>query len=73
MRTTNLTEVLTLIRKLSTAEKLQLVEYLAHDLRQREQPTPRLSWREARGLGKEIWKGVDIAQYIDELRNEWDR
>ncbi|MCC7450933.1 MAG: hypothetical protein IT324_26190 [Anaerolineae bacterium] len=26
-----------------------------------------------RGLGKEIWQGVDVQQYLDEMRNEWDR
>lgn len=27
---------------------------------------------ELRGLGKEIWQGVDPKKYIDELRNEWN-
>ena len=25
-----------------------------------------------RGLGKEIWKGVDIAEYIREERDSWE-
>ncbi|MBI4314057.1 MAG: hypothetical protein HY594_04495 [Candidatus Omnitrophica bacterium] len=24
-----------------------------------------------RGLGKEIWKGVDAKDYVDRLRDEW--
>jgi len=28
---------------------------------------------ELRGLGKEIWQSIDIQQYLDEMRNEWDR
>lgn len=24
-----------------------------------------------RGLGKEVWEGVDVQQYIDELRGPW--
>jgi hypothetical protein len=24
-----------------------------------------------KGLGKEIWKGVDAQEYVDELRSEW--
>jgi hypothetical protein len=28
---------------------------------------------ELRGLGKEIWKGVDVEKYINEERNSWDR
>lgn len=31
------------------------------------------SWAEySLGLGKHIWKGVDIKKYIEDLRNEWD-
>lgn len=27
---------------------------------------------ELRGLGREVWQGVDPKKYINELRNEWD-
>ena len=27
---------------------------------------------ELRGLGKEVWEGIDAKDYIDELRDEWD-
>ena len=27
---------------------------------------------ELEGLGKEIWKGVDPKEYVEELRNEWN-
>ena len=73
MSTTNLAEIIPLVEKLSSEEKLRLIEHVAHDLRHNPQATPRLSWKDARGLGKEIWEGVDVDQYIDELRNEWDR
>ena len=26
-----------------------------------------------KGLGKEIWAGVDADEYVDQLRNEWPR
>lgn len=32
----------------------------------------RRSILELRGLGKEVWKGIDAKLYIDELRDEWD-
>lgn len=25
------------------------------------------------GIGKEIWKNIDVAKYIDEMREDWDR
>ena len=73
MSTTNLTEIIPLVEKLSPEEKLQLIEHVARDLQRKPQATPRLSWKDARGLGKEIWEGIDVDRYIDELRNEWER
>ena len=39
-----------------------------------EQPetSSQRSLLELRGLGKEIWEGVDPVQYINELRDDWD-
>jgi hypothetical protein len=34
--------------------------------------TRRHSILELRGLGREVWQGIDPKKYIDELRNEWD-
>ena len=25
------------------------------------------------GLGAEIWQGIDAQQYVNEMRDEWDR
>lgn len=34
---------------------------------------PKHSIMELEGLGAEIWQGVDVDQYINEMRDEWDR
>lgn len=31
-----------------------------------------LSILDLEGLGKELWKGIDAAKYVDEERNSWD-
>ena len=36
-------------------------------------PKPKRSLSELQGLGKEIWQGVDAQEYINELRDEWDK
>jgi len=72
MSATDFTEALALVEKLSPEEKLQLIEHLAHELRETKAIQPR-HWREFRGLGKEIWQGIDTQAYIDKLRDEWDR
>lgn len=73
MSAVSLAEIIPLVEKLSPEDKLQLIEHIAHELQHKSQAPPRLSWKDARGLGKEIWEGVDVDKYIDELRNEWDR
>ena len=73
MSTQNLTEAFVVVEKLNPEEKLQLIEHVVHELQKNSQSSPALSWKDARGLGKEIWEGVDVDKYIDDLRNEWDR
>lgn len=31
------------------------------------------SLRELRGLGKEIWQAIDAQEYVNRLRDEWER
>ncbi len=30
-------------------------------------------WRDLYGLGKEIWEGEDAQEYVNRLRQEWER
>ncbi|MCK6554062.1 hypothetical protein L6Q96_05690 [Candidatus Binatia bacterium] len=48
------------------AEVLVVISPLAS---RSEQP---LRWRDLKGLGKEIWKGVDAQEYVSRLRDEWE-
>ena len=34
---------------------------------------PQRSIMELRGKGADLWRGVDAATYVDELRSEWDQ
>jgi hypothetical protein len=73
MSTPDLAAVIALLDRLSPEDKQQLIEHVARDPQQKSQSTLHLSWKDARGLGKEVWEGVDVDRYIDGLRNEWDR
>jgi len=33
--------------------------------------TGRLDLRKIRGLGRDLWKGVDVARYVAEERDSW--
>lgn len=60
------------IRPLPAAHRLQLISRIAEDLAS-DVPAARRRITELRGLGKEIWQDVDAQQYVDDLRNEWER
>lgn len=66
-------EVLQQAQRLSVTERKELVKLLVDTL---DAPKPnrrqhrRLS--ELRGLGREIWSGIDAQEYVNQLRDEWD-
>ena len=62
------------VKPLSTADRSRLLEMMARDLaRTAPRDAEKRSILELRGLGKEIWHGVDAQQYVDGLRKEWGR
>ena len=66
-------EALNQAQHLTTEEQLQLIEELAALIRrQGVMRSKKHSIMELKGLGKEIWEGVDVEKYIDEERNSWD-
>ncbi|MDX2139554.1 MAG: hypothetical protein SF123_15825 [Chloroflexota bacterium] len=68
------TEVLEEARALSPTERIALIKGLV-DLIAETTPSveAKRSLRELRGLGKEIWTGIDAQTYFNEQRDEWDK
>ena len=64
-------EVLDQARKLSLVDQARLVEALSELVRARIQAWPKHSVHELKGLGKELWQGIDVEKYIEEERNSW--
>jgi hypothetical protein len=66
-------EILQQAKTLSAEERKELVKLLVDSLAMPE-TVPRRQRRlsELRGLGKEIWEGIDAQQYVNQLRREWD-
>jgi hypothetical protein len=59
---------------LPAAQRLELVAMIARELVYEGVTTPerpKISLTELRGLGKEIWDGVDAQEYVDRLRGPW--
>jgi hypothetical protein len=67
-------QVMEQIQQLEPEEQLELIQDIAESLSQRYQLTarPLHSILELQGLGKELWQGIDVDQYIEEERNSWD-
>jgi hypothetical protein len=67
-------EVLEQAKNLTLEEQLKLVEDLSILIRQRVTMTPKpmRSILELRGLGKEIWQGIDAQEYINQERDSWN-
>lgn len=59
------------IKPLPDKEKLRLIAKVSNDLAETAEK-PKRSIMELRGLGKEIWEGIDAREYVNELRNEWE-
>ena len=59
------------IRNLPVEARLRLMALIAQGLAaQANRPKRRIT--ELRGLGKEIWEGIDAQEYVNELRAEWE-
>ncbi|MFZ4815187.1 MAG: hypothetical protein ACOYL5_11680 [Phototrophicaceae bacterium] len=68
----SLQSILAELPKLSKEEREQISQVLV-SLGQYQNPKKKRSLMELEGLGAEIWQGIDAQDYVNELRDEWDR
>jgi len=63
------------MKPLPPETRLQLIAMIAQDLASTyaDEQTPVRCILELEGLGAEIWSGIDVQEYVDELRDEWER
>ncbi|MDZ4722172.1 MAG: hypothetical protein SH847_27225 [Roseiflexaceae bacterium] len=66
-------EILEQAKVLSIQERKTLVKLLVDMLDTPTIPLTPHRITELRGLGKEIWTGIDAQAYVDQLRDEWDQ
>lgn len=64
-------QILNQVQQLTPDEQLQLMEDLLTILRRQVGRKPLHSILELDGLGKEVWKGIDVQEYIDRERDSW--
>jgi len=73
-RTGGLGRVLRLMRELPLEDKLRLIGLLTEDLREEmEREGDPVDVLSLVGLGAEVWREVDVDEYVDQERGRWDR
>lgn len=65
------TKIMQQAQALSPQERKELVKLLVDSL-EVESVEPQRHLSELRGLGKDIWQGIDTQEYVNQQRSEWD-
>ena len=60
------------VQALGPSDQLRLIAELAASLRGEVERQPRRSLLELQGLGKEVWQGVDVEEYLRQERSSWN-
>ena len=59
------------IAVLSMEQQLYILNRLFTDALRQVKPEPLLDITGLRGLGKEIWRGIDAQEYVNQERDSW--
>ena len=60
------------LRDMAERERRSVAQQVIHLLEQATESAEPRSLLELRGLGREVWAGIDVAAYVDEERKSWD-
>jgi len=72
MTTPTYDEVLRLANLLPARERERLARNISAALSLRDSSTKTHSIREVRGCGKEMWRAMDVDEYLRQERDDWD-
>jgi hypothetical protein len=73
IRLSPLNEILQAVPRLSRAELLELIAYLAQLARQTDVTQETYYWRDIAGIAPDLMKGQDAQEWVNKVRQEWDR
>jgi DNA-binding HxlR family transcriptional regulator len=68
----NYNQVMSEIKTLNLSDQLRLLEEMAILIRKKTGQTKPRSILELKGKGKNIWKGLNVKNYIDVERSTWN-
>lgn len=72
MATTSYESALRMAASLSREEQLRLIRELASRTGEERPSETRHSILELRGLGREIWNGIDAQEFVRQERSSWN-
>ncbi len=72
MQSINYEQVLENVGRLERSDQVRLLEEISNLVRPGATPGRRRSVLELRGLGKSIWRKIDVGEYIAKERDSWD-
>lgn len=70
--TANINNIIHEIESLDYISKINLMSKIVSMLKQPQEKTTSTNITQLKGLGKEIWKDVNIENYISKEREAWD-
>lgn len=74
LQTMTLDAMMVVIRAMPVEERKRLISLIVDTLTEAETPAPRTqSILDFEGAGAELWAGVDAQEYVNKLRDEWDK
>ncbi len=65
-------EIVEKASRLSKQQKADLIAELESQMRHESRKSRQRSIGEFRGLGKDIWEGIDAQEYVNTERDSWD-
>ena len=71
MPTVNYQHILMQVKQLEMIDQLRLLAAIANLAQQQAAAKTPRRIRELRGLGKEVWQGIDAQQYVNQERDAW--
>ncbi|MFH0926670.1 MAG: hypothetical protein V1872_13735 [bacterium] len=70
----SLAEILNYAEQLSERQQLELISRVSiRILNHKDKKIKTKSWMEMAGLGAEVWRGIDVQDYINKERESWER
>ncbi len=71
-RIVNINQIVSEIERLNYHDKINIMARIVQLLKKEEESSQTLTVIQLKGLGKEVWQGMDVVNYVEEERRSWE-